>query len=284
VTGSGGFAGHSLCQLLVDRGLKVTGWYRQRIRNRVEAVSYQQVDIRDRASCLRAMTEARPDLVFHLGAMTNPGVCETRAKAAFETNVVGSANVFSAMPPGARAVFASTCHVYGAAETFPTKESEPLMPMGVYAETKVAAEDWIRTSGLPVVIARAFHHTGSTQEPVYALSDWCAQLRQGARRLRVGNIDVRRDYSDVRDIAAGYVSVIEHGTEGEAYNLCSGTAFSLRQFIEWAADGRAVSIEQDPERMRRADIPIFCGDSGRSRALGWSPKFDLQATLRSMAQ
>ena len=263
--------------------MNVTGWARNEPRVSVDGVRYRAVDIRDEAACRQAMADAAPHRVFHLGALTSPQACAQDPESAAATNVHGTVNVFSNMPGGALGLFASTCHVYGAARTIPTDEAEPLRPAGVYAQSKVDAEDWIRESMLPIVIARAFHHTGETQSSEYALAGWCARLREGASRLMVGNIDVCRDYSDVRDVVSGYALLIEEGVHREAYNLCSGQSYSMRQFIDWAKGNRALSIEVDPERMREADVPVLCGDPTRAETLGWTRKFLIKDTLAEMA-
>ncbi len=283
VTGAGGFAGSRLCEHLIRRGMKVTGWVRNEPRETIEGVQYCRVDIRDESACRQAMADAPPQRVFHLGALTSPKACTQNPEAAAATNVQGTVNVFSHMPPGSLGLFASTCHVYGPAGTIPTDEAEPLRPVGVYARTKVDAEDWIRESMLPVVIARAFHHTGETQSTEYALADWCARIREGASSLKVGNLDVWRDYSDVRDVVCGYALLIEEGAHREAYNLCSGESHSMRQFIEWAAGDRVLNIEVEEARVRAADVPDLCGDPARAEGLGWVRKYSIKDTLVAMA-
>ena len=165
----------------------------------------------------------------------------------------------------------------------PITEDHPVAPQGVYAQGKVEAENWIRGSRLPVVIARAFHHTGPGQSREYALADWCATIGEGSDRLLVGSIDVERDYSDVRDIVEGYRVLFQHGESGTAYNLCSGVARPMRQFIEWALNGREIAIELDPSRLRKHDVKVFVGCPSKAEALGWHRARNLQQTLVTMA-
>lgn len=283
ITGINGFAGQHLAQCLHSHGWEVHGWGRQAEARRSGLSTYDQVDITDQRQCTRAMAPLKPDAVFHLAALTNLKDCEKQPILAHETNVTGTQNVFNAMPKSARGVLASTCHVYGTSNQTPLEEGHPVNPRGVYACSKYQAEEWVRASGRPVVIARAFHHTGPGQSQEYALADWCATIGKGSKRLSVGAIDVERDYSDVRDIVNGYRVLFEHGQHGGTYNLCTGVAWPMRQFIEWALAGREITIEVDPSRLRKQDSKVFVGCPIKAEALGWERIHDLRVTLATMA-
>ena len=283
VTGADGFAGRWLCQALVERGVETEGWIRRKPTRPLSGVAYRRVDICDFGNVKSAMDEFGPTRVFHLAALTNPADCDEYPALAAAINVEGTQHVFGAMPSSARGVFSSSCHVYGQSKAPVLLESIPCRPEGTYAKTKLEAEQWIQRSGKPVVIARAFHHTGPDQSTRYALADWCDQLKCGASRLRVGNIDIERDYTDVRDIVEGYRLLAERGNAGEAYNLCSGKAYALRQYINWAVGDRLVDIQVDPGRLRANDSPNIVGSRDKVAALGWEPVHDLKQTLASMA-
>jgi len=219
--------------------------------------------------------------------MTHLGDAERDPARAFAVNAQGTQNLLAHLPDALLAVLVSTSHVYGAPTALPTREDHPLSPRGVYARSKVQAEQRAREAHPAVIIARAFHHTGPGQSPRYAFPDWARQLaarRKTGRRtpLQVGDVDVRRDYCDVRDVVAGYRLLLEAGAPGEVYNLCSGEAPSMRALLEQMMGDCPVPLARDPARLRPAEVREMRGDPTRAEALGWSRRHALVETLREM--
>ena len=282
VTGATGFAGTWLCRYLRHANHQVVGWARNTPAHPVPGVHYESVNVQEESMVRERMTAYRPNTVFHLAAMAHLGDCEKSPKAAFHTNVLGTQHVLSAMPREARAVFASTCHVYGAPTELPVTESHPLNPYGVYATTKQQAEHIATGSDKDVVVVRAFHHTGPGQQTHFALADWANQIRIGTTTIQVGNIDVARDYSDVRDVVAGYMLAAEAGEGGQVYNLCSGVSQPMREILTEMIGTRPIEVLRQPDRYRPNDILDFCGDPTKIQALGWIRKFTLSETLQSL--
>lgn len=284
VTGADGFAGRWLCRQMLAEGRSVSGWVRREPVQPLPGVRYRVLDIRDADGVRHAMLDDKPAEVFHLAAMTHVGSCADDPVTAHETNVLGTSHVFSAMPSGARGLFASTCHVYGKPGRAPIREDQDLRGAGAYARSKIEAEKVIAELGRPVVVARAFHHTGPGQSSLYVLADWAAQIREGTETVRVGDVSVERDFMDVRDVVNGYAMLAREGVAGEAYNVCSGTARPLSYFLDCMTEGRSVRVEVESRRLRRGDVDRFCGDPGRVRAVGWSPSRRIEDTLREMVQ
>lgn len=282
VTGASGFAGSLLCASLVEDGHQVFGWSRRLPACSVAGAKYSSVDVGDASQVDGAMMDAQPDIVFHLAANANPSDCRADPTGATRTNVEGTVNVFEAMPSNAVGLYASTCHVYGSGHSEPIGEEAETRAQGVYAATKLAAEHWIAESGLPIIRARSFHHTGPTQDPAYAIADWCRQIRRGARVIRVGNLQVIRDYSDVRDIIAGYRLLVEQGAPREVYNLCSGVGSTMGGILATAIGGRPIEVVVDPSRCRPVDTPVLVGDPAKAKSIGWEPTFTLTETLSEM--
>ena len=186
------------------------------------------------------------------------------------------------MPNSARAIVVSTCHVYGTPVALPIAETHRCRPEGVYSSTKYKAEQVAQSLDRDVVIVRAFHHTGPGQNEAYALSDWAAQLRRGAPEIRVGNLQIRRDYTDVRDVVAGYRLAAEQGVSGEIYNLCAGESHSMGSLLSMLTANTSVRVATQPDRFRKADVPELCGDPSKFRTLGWKRKYSIQETMASM--
>jgi GDP-4-dehydro-6-deoxy-D-mannose reductase len=284
VTGAGGFAGRWLCRGLLERGVNVVGWVRRPPKEPIAGLEYRIVDVRNERQCWDGMSVDQPQQVFHLAAMTNLSDCEGDPTGAHNTNVMGTRNVFSSMPKSAVGVLSSTCHVYGVPQCLPITERHPLASVGVYSCSKQEAETEALKTGRKVVIARAFHHTGPGQSIRYAIADWCQQIRLGATTLEVGNIAVRRDYTDVRDVVKGYQVLADCGLDGDIYNLCSGVAHPMSIFIQWAANGRTVDTHTAPSRVRDGDVGEFRGDPSKAEAIGWIRAHHLRDTLVQMAE
>ena len=151
-----------------------------------------------------------------------------------------------------------------------------------------------RIEGLDIVIARPFPHTGPGQAPDFVCADWARQIVRIERGeaepvLRVGNLDVRRDFSDVRDVVEAYAALMREDRRGEIYNVCSGKAVALREILDFftaeakpAAAG-PIRVEIDPARLRKTDVPFLVGDNRKiAAATGWSPRIPLDRTLRDL--
>jgi GDP-4-dehydro-6-deoxy-D-mannose reductase len=268
VTGGDGFAGRWLCRSLVQDGVWVSAWVRRQPAAPLPGVHYRIQDIRDAAGCRSGMKSDGPHQVFHLAAITHLAQASEQPLAAQDTNVRGTENVMSAVPRQATAVYASTCHVYGPPQQLPISEAHPCAPAGVYARTKLEAESVARACCEHVVIARAFHHTGAGQSIRFALADWADKVSRG-QEVRTGDLSLRRDYTDVRDICGGYRLLAQHGIAHEVYNLCSGEAVPLLELLEHMGPAGSVAHRQDPRRIRRGDVPEFRGDPSKAAALGW---------------
>jgi nucleoside-diphosphate-sugar epimerase len=282
VTGADGFAGRWLCRLLVGQGWDVDGWVRCPPVAPIAGVLYRTVDIRDASACEQAMRS--PDEVYHLAAMTHVGAAAASPDDAWKTNVEGTRNVLGKAPSGCRPMLVSTCHVYGRPQFLPLTESHPLAPVGTYARTKAEAERAARECRPDVVIARAFHHTGPGQPARFALSEWAEALSSEVATIRTGDLELRRDYSDVRDIVAGYVHLLRTAPPGAIVNLCSGRAPTLREMLALLNGGRSPRTETDPNRLRPGDVQELRGDPSVALALGWRPRIGLAETLRDLRQ
>ena len=280
VTGAAGFAGRWLCAALEHAGEPVVGWV-HRATEAPPAARVRVVDLTDRDAVDAAVAQDAPTRVFHLAAVTNPRTAAAEPARARAVNVLGTRHLFQALPSHCRAVYVSTCHVYGVPAFLPLDAQSPTEPRGVYAQTKLDGEaEALQHANC--VVARAFHHTGPGQAPVYALADWASQLRDGARTLHVGDLSVRRDYLDVRDVVDGYRVLAAHARPGEIVPVCSGRSESLATLLDWLIDGDAVEVQVQAKRLRPTEVPDLFGDPRRLRDLGWRPQRSLRDTLRSL--
>src|SRR5690606_33409436 len=243
----------------------------------------------------------RPEGVFHLAGQASVGASFEAPLATWEVNATGTVRLFSVLareaPEVRRVVLASSAEVYGAVpeEEQPIGESAAYQPSTPYGASKAAAEvaalQLGGMYGIEVVVARAFNHVGPGQEERFVLPSMARQLvriRQGGAEpiLRVGNLGVRRDFLDVRDVTRAYRTLMEQAPAGGVFNVCSGVGQPLEKVIERLVElsGTGARIEVDPARVRPADIPVLVGDPTRLRALGWQPRIDLDRTLRDLLE
>lgn len=297
VTGAGGFVG---------------SWLRRAFREKAESAGFDVVpllsgrgpdghpgDIRDADGVTAAIAAIRPMAVVHLAAIAAPATARADPRAAWEVNVMGTLNLARAVlseAPGARFIFASSSEVYGGsflASADPLDESAPLAPRNAYASTKAAADlmlGQMALDGLNCLRLRPFNHTGPGQTEDYvvpAFARQIAEIEAGLRPpvLKVGNLDAKRDFLDVRDVVGAYVNAatdpcaIESGT---VLNLSTGRPVSIRAITDilLAQAKVPIDVETDPERVRPNDVPIASGrpDKARER-LGWEARIPLERTL-----
>lgn len=298
VTGVSSFAGRQLGRQLVEAGWRVEGLVNRRSSG-VTEIREHQLDIADLDSIAALIREIEPDVVFHLAAIVDtvdtPSVVEL-----YRVNTIGTAAVTEAIKqaaPRARLVFTSSAFVYGhtAPDEQPIVEGLPERALTPYGASKVAAEaivDQYARSGGDAVIARAFQHSGPGHVGPYALADWGQQIAEIAAGLReprvvVGNVEVERDYLDVRDVASAYIALAESGVSGEKYNVSSGEPVAMRTLLESliAEFAVEVEIETDPSRMRKVDQQQFYGDPTKLiDATGWRPRFSRGEMLAALAE
>ncbi|HJQ74357.1 MAG TPA: GDP-mannose 4,6-dehydratase [Gaiellaceae bacterium] len=300
VTGISGFAGPWVARALRDAGHDVHGLVRgagpwpRLAELGLPATALHRGDLADGIGGLvRALV---PDAVVHLAGLSFVPTAERDPGAAYRTNLGGTLAVLGALrseAPRARLLVVSSSDVYGAVEPadLPVSEDTPLRPVSIYGASKAAADlaaaQWARAYGLDVVRARPFNHTGPGQDAAYVCSGLARQvaLVEAGRQppvLRVGNVDPVRDFSDVRDVAAGYVVLLERGTRGAAYNLCSGEGVSIAEVVALLRTHARVPVRvhSDPALRRRLDVERVVGSHARAEAdTGWRPRIALAHTL-----
>ena len=298
VTGAAGFAGGHLIDLLVRTGTRVVAWHRPGGAPPREnsGARWEAVDLLDRAHVQAAMERTRPSAVYHCAGAAHVGRAWDSTEPTFAINVRGTHHVLQALErtgTAARVFVPSSALVYASADEALT-EDHPLAPTSPYGLSKLAQEMLgVRTSGtLAVTIARAFNHFGPRQDPEFVASGFArriADIEKGrwVPEISVGNLDARRDLTDVRDTVRAYQLILERGQPGRAYNVCSGHAISIRELLDrLIARARVpVTVKVDPARYRPNDTPLLLGDPRRLRdELGWAPDIPLEQTLDDLLE
>lgn len=287
VTGAKGFVGTWLVDHLQEQG------------DEVVAVD-RDVDVGDGPALSVALAEAGPQAVYHLAALSHVGRSWDEPEEVVKVNTLGTLHVLEAARacrPLPRVLLVSSAEVYGAGADAdsPTTEDAPLAPVTPYAASKVAAEflglQAFLAHGLPVIRVRPYNHIGPGQAAGFVVPSLAARIaearRLGETTLPVGNLSARRDLTNVRDVVRAYRLVVERGTPGEVYNVCSGRAVAIDELARRMLELAGVDLElvPDPELVRPVDVPLLCGDPQRLRAAtGWEPTFDLDRTLRDVLE
>lgn len=281
MTGRSGFTGH-----YVEAALKAAGYLVYDAEN-----SGLTFDLTQAASVEAVLTQVRPDYVIHLAALSF--VAHKDAAAFYAVNTVGTTNlldgILSTGLKPRRVVIASSANVYGNATVEPITESTPPAPVNHYAASKVAMESMVRTYAerLSIVMTRPFNYTGVGQTASFLVPKMVAHFAERRPIIELGNLDVVRDFSDVRTVAQAYVRLLEADVPGGVTNLCSGVGRSLRWILEQlsAISGQKLEIRVNPEFVRASEVHRLVGSSSTMEAaLGPLPFRDFRDTLAWMLE
>jgi GDP-4-dehydro-6-deoxy-D-mannose reductase len=294
VTGAAGFAGSHLIDRLSAGDEPIVGWYRPGGRAPLprDGVEWQPVDVLDRNAVRAALARVNASAVYHCAGAANVGRAWSRTEATLASNVRGTQFVLEAVAAHDRRIpvlVPSSAMVYRPAER-PIAEDDPLQPPNPYGLTKLAAEQLalrLVAEGCDIRIARPFNHIGARQDPSFVASDFARQIVEIERGQRspeivVGNLEARRELTDVRDTVRAYHLAMTHGVPGRPYNVASGVAYSIRELLDrLIARARvAVRVRIDQAKFHPNDLPLLVGDPTRIRTeLGWTPSIALDDTL-----
>lgn len=290
VTGRHGFVGNTLAGI-VQEAPAVHDW------DVVDAPG--TLDLRDAAATSQWVGRAGADAVLHLAAQSFVPEAMRDPATTLQVNLFGTLNLIQALKRSAfagRMVYVGTGDVYGdvPVDALPVSEARVPAPRNPYAVSKLAAEalcyQWTVTEGMDIVLARPFNHIGWGQSDRFVISDFARQvvaIRRGARSpvVAVGDIDVTRDFTDVHDVVRAYLALLESGSTGQVYNVCSGRDHSIRSLLVMLAEiaGVGITIEQDPARMRRSEQRRVCGDPSKIRErTGWTATTPIGDSLREL--
>jgi GDP-4-dehydro-6-deoxy-D-mannose reductase len=268
---------------------------------------YRQCDLRNAEAVNELVRGLEPQAVFHLAAQSSAAESFEDPKGTLEVNVFGTLHMLEAMkmlarsssPAGEPRKFLSvgSSDEYGqrSPEEMPLGEDTPVEPVSPYAVSKTAqtmlALQYCKAYDLDVIVTRSFSHTGPGQTVRFALPSFarqCAEIKTGSREpvMRVGNTDVIRDFLDVRDVVRAYRLLIEKGTPGRIYNICSGSGLKIAEALDTLIEKTAVSIriETDPDLLRPVDVPVLIGNNERLLAdTGWNATISTDEMLGDLA-
>jgi GDP-4-dehydro-6-deoxy-D-mannose reductase len=298
VTGASGFIGRYLTEFLAQRGDEVTGTYlsKPELANRMplhDSVRWVPLDIQNGPSVHRLVDRTRPDAVFHLAAQAYANRSWQDPIDTFETNLLGTIHLYEALrkrPPSRGVLLAASASAYGSGHPLPIGEDAPFKPINPYGVSKASQElisyQYAHNFGLRIVRARLFITTGPGKRGD-ALNDFARQVVEIERtgkpgELHVGNLDTRRDISDVRDVVRAIWTVFESAEPDIPVNVGRGEACSIRWMAEQLCRQARVpvSIVTDRALFRPSDEPEIRADIGRLQRLGYAARVSLEQTIR----
>lgn len=310
LTGIAGFAGSHLARHLLNDVSNASNL--SEVHGVIHRHDHRIADLRDRLHLHRGdlrnalwvnelVESIRPDVALHLAAWSDVGGSWQQPWVTYELNIGCQLHLLEALQrwsPNCRTLVVTSNEVYGLIQPadLPIDEETPFRPNNPYGVSKVtqdmmALQYW-QSRGLPTLRARSFNHVGPGQADDFVASAFArqvAEIEAGMQPpvLRVGNLDARRDFTDVRDVVRAYWLLIERGTAGEAYNVGSGEAYPVRYILNTLLDLARVEIavERDLERMRPSDVPVSqCDPRKLKAATGWQPHHHLRDTLRDLLE
>ncbi len=306
ITGITGFAGSHLADYILENHQDVEVYGIVRWRSRMDNILHIQdkitsfeADLKDMGSLKKCLAEIKPDRIFHLAAQSFVPASWTCPAETFAINSIGQINLFESvlslnLVP--RIQIAGSSEEYGQVfpDEVPMKETNPLRPLSPYAVSKVAQDllgwQYFKSYGMNVIRTRGFNHTGPRRGDVFICSNFAkqiAEIEKGKREpvLYVGNLEAKRDFTDVRDMVQAYWLSLEKCEAGEAYNIGTGKFYSMSKVVEMLVSMSDVEIETriDPTRLRPSDVPILLSDSSKFRAAtGWEPKIPFRQSLEDL--
>jgi GDP-4-dehydro-6-deoxy-D-mannose reductase len=296
VTGATGFAGSHLVEHLIARGPGVAAWANPRgaaPRGIADKVEWRAVDLLDRAAVAASIAELEPSVIYHCAGSADVADSWPNPVKPLQVNALGTHHLLDAVREAGlkcSVVIAGSAAIY-APSADPIREDSPIDPKSPYGVSKLAQEMVAaRATWCSVLMARPFNHIGPRQSPMFATSSFArqiAEIEQGMAdpTLRVGDLEARRDMTDVRDTVRGYRMLAELGRAGRPYNVCRGVAYRIGDLLDTLLTlaTRKIQVVTDTARLRPSDNPVLIGDPSRmSTEIGWQPAIPIEDSLRDL--
>ncbi len=303
ITGVAGFAGSHLADYLLDHTedeiwgvVRRTRWRIAHLVGRLHLVS---CDLTDPVATARVIDRIRPDVVYHLAANARVGASWKHPWETYEANLRAQLSLMEAIVnSGTRPVvlIVGSNEVYGKPLRLPVNEDHPFRPVTPYGVSKVAQDvmglQYHLAFGIPVIRTRPFNHIGPRQGPGFVAADFArqvARIEAGLQEpvIRVGNLEARRDFTDVRDVVRAYYLASTRGHAGEVYNVGRGESHAIREILDILLDASRVPIqvEVDPERLRPSDVPeVICDADKLRHETGWAPSIPFEQSVLDTLQ
>ncbi len=306
ITGINGFAASHLADYVLKNNLgELFGTIRGKSTNMEnifqirDKIKTSTADLRDFFALKKTIDETQPDIVFHLAAQSYVPASWLSPQDTMESNAMGTLNLLEAIR---RSNIDPQIQVAGSSEEYgmvlpnetPIKENNPIRPLSPYGVSKIAADmlgyQYFKSYGMKIVRTRAFNHTGPRRGQLFVTSNWCYQVAMIEAKkqepvLYHGNLEAKRDFTDVRDVVRAYWLAATKATPGEVYNICQNKAMTMKEMLEVILKFSKAKpkLEKDPARMRPSDVELLWGDNTKfCRETGWKPEIEFEKTMKDL--
>lgn len=306
ITGITGFAGNQLARNLLKKGnYSVAGTYYSEksldvvsdIRNEIDCI---QVDLTDAEKTDRIIRERKPDTIFHLAALAASGESFKNPLMTITNNVAMELNVLEAVKNHGllqtKILIVASADVYGRVDPddLPIDENTKFCPTNPYAVSKITQDflglQYMISHNLQIVRVRPFNHIGPGQSPDFVVSSFAKQVAEIEKSKRepivyVGNIETKRDFTDVRDMVEAYALILQKGVIGDVYNIGSGVAYKIADILDMLLklSSSHIIVKIDEHLLRPSDTPeLVCDNTKFVRLTGWKPRYKIEETLESV--
>lgn len=296
IFGVGGFVGGYLTKEFQQNGYEVYG--SDAIEKHPQGIPFRKADLLNAEAVSELVAEVRPDAIVNLAAISSVGQSWKIPQTTIQVNVVGALNILEAartIDPMPKVLFIGSSEEYAESDK-PISEETLLNANNPYGISKMTqekfAESYRDRYGMKVYCVRAFNHTGVGQNPNFVISSWCKQVAEISKSgkpgvMRVGNLSVRRDFGNVKDIVRAYRMVLESDDCSVIYNIGTGNSVLLKELLDYivSLSKQPITVEVDPSLIRPVDTPYICCDHSLiTEKLGWVPEYTLFDTVREMVE
>lgn len=257
----------------------------------------KKLDILDYNSVFSLINENKPEYIFHLAAQSSVSLAWKKPELTADININGSLNILEAVKNinyNPKILMIGSGEEYGYIEKVPIVEETPLKPGNIYAVTKACqnmiSKVYCKAYDMKVIMVRSFNHIGPNQSSTFVISDFCkqvAEIEKGVRSpiLKVGNLNAKRDFLDVRDVVRAYTKLIQFGKSGETYNVGRGQSIKISEVLNIILknSNKEINVEIDKNKLRPLDVPIIEPSINKIyTATGWKPEISLEESIKDI--
>jgi len=317
ITGASGFAGRHLLEYIAKQSVPGTTVHATFLKINGQAnppefketylphlsklkILWHELDAANLEQCQSVVKMVKPEWVIHLAGQAFVPYSWSDPASTYNANILGTHHLLKALKEQnfqGRFLYVSSGEVYGEFEANDLPLAENLMtkPQNPYSVSKLAAEHlsllMAKSGNFEAIVARPFNHIGPAQTQVFVVPEFLQKVRQakikGETSIAMGNVDVQRDFSDVRDVVAAYIKLVQHGRPGEVYNICSGKKYTIRSILEHLCQEVGIQLQFtiDPNKLRPNEKhEIYASNHKLREHTGWNPQFSLEESLHFLVQ